>query len=333
MNKWTDIDQDFPVAGQDNESQGFRDNFSATKEALEACETEIITLQDTTVKLDVRNSFGAESTLEAVKLVGHAEQTFRPGQAIVNSTGQELSYETGSYHSLILGNAPGDSVTLDITGFPIPAGTEDGRFARIRVDAILGQSITTPKTLNFANSNGDIYYDGQWPETLTVTSQTNPVAVEFWSYDGGVNIYAKYLGVFTLNNTARNATFENVTMNGNLVVGNSLTDTATFHAVPQIPTVTALTLPSIANSKVGMMVYNIETNNLVACKRKSTIIDATAAVKGQRYAIVEVGSTNFTTIGSADSVIGTVFDATWTGVLNPATGTGKVAEIEWVTIG
>lgn len=39
------IDTTFPVAGQDNDSQGFRDNFSQVKTQLDTASTEITTIQ------------------------------------------------------------------------------------------------------------------------------------------------------------------------------------------------------------------------------------------------------------------------------------------------
>jgi hypothetical protein len=45
------LDEDFPVAGQDNDSQGFRDNFSVIKTGLETAASEISVLQETTAKL------------------------------------------------------------------------------------------------------------------------------------------------------------------------------------------------------------------------------------------------------------------------------------------
>jgi hypothetical protein len=335
--KWQEIDQDFPVAGQDNESLGFRDNFSAIKETLEYAEDEILTLQETTAKLDIRNEFSIDATLETVKLVAHAEQTFRPGQAIIGN--QEINYETGSYHSLIIGTpSVGNTITLNLSGFPIPSNTEDGRYARMRVDAVLGQGITIAKILQFANVDGDIYYDSSWPATVTVSSQSNPVVMEFWSYDGGQNIYAKYLGLF--GGSSRTATFENVNVSGNAALGNALTDTVTFNGIPKIPTVNGITLPSIAVTQVGMMVYNIDSNAVLACKRKSvliSVIDQTIVQiqKNARYVIVEVGGTDFTLVGSPNNTIGTVFNATWPDASPPIafSGIGRVAEIEWVSIG
>ena len=51
-------------------------------------------------------------------------------------------------------------------------------------------------------TGGDIYYDDAWlalagSPTLTIESTTTATLVEFWSYDGGSTVYAKYLGQFS----------------------------------------------------------------------------------------------------------------------------------------
>ena len=48
----TGFDAAYPVAGQDNDSQGFRTNFTVTKTALEAARDEITALQTNTAKLN-----------------------------------------------------------------------------------------------------------------------------------------------------------------------------------------------------------------------------------------------------------------------------------------
>jgi hypothetical protein len=50
------IDEDFPVADQDNDSQGFRDNFSAIKIAIATASSEISVLQSSTAKLGEEES-------------------------------------------------------------------------------------------------------------------------------------------------------------------------------------------------------------------------------------------------------------------------------------
>ena len=52
----TGINRDYPVAGQDNDSQGFRDNFSIIKDNFVATKAEIETLQSTTAQGVTYNS-------------------------------------------------------------------------------------------------------------------------------------------------------------------------------------------------------------------------------------------------------------------------------------
>ena len=52
-----DIDEAFPVAGQDNDSQGFRDNFSIIKNSLATARAEVTSLEELTAKKDRDNDF------------------------------------------------------------------------------------------------------------------------------------------------------------------------------------------------------------------------------------------------------------------------------------
>ena len=53
----TGVNKDYPVAGQDNDSQGFRDNFNIIKNNFVAAKSEIETLQTKSAKLNVANDF------------------------------------------------------------------------------------------------------------------------------------------------------------------------------------------------------------------------------------------------------------------------------------
>jgi len=66
------IDEDFPIAGQDNDSQGFRDNFSIIKSGLSTAASEITNLENTTAKLTEANNFNSTviSNAEVNQLYG-----------------------------------------------------------------------------------------------------------------------------------------------------------------------------------------------------------------------------------------------------------------------
>ncbi len=49
----TNIDDDYPVAGQDNDSQGFRNNFTNITTALDQAKTEITSLEEVQGKIAI----------------------------------------------------------------------------------------------------------------------------------------------------------------------------------------------------------------------------------------------------------------------------------------
>ena len=59
------IDAAYPVAGVDNDTQGFRDNFSIIKTGLSTANSEISTLQSTTAKLNASNDFNGTNIADA----------------------------------------------------------------------------------------------------------------------------------------------------------------------------------------------------------------------------------------------------------------------------
>jgi hypothetical protein len=136
INQWTEIDQDFPVAGQDNESQGFRDNFSSIKDSLQAIELAVNVLDQTSVRLNEPNEFDADATISRVKFSQCAEEIFVSTSPVINN--QDISYQNGSFQRLIIGNS--DNLVFTIRDFPLAQGSESGRYARMRVEFVLNSS-------------------------------------------------------------------------------------------------------------------------------------------------------------------------------------------------
>ena len=63
----TSIDATFPVAGQDNNSQGFRDNFNTVKSNFVAAKSEITTLQTNSAKLNANKNYNKDVELKKEK--------------------------------------------------------------------------------------------------------------------------------------------------------------------------------------------------------------------------------------------------------------------------
>ena len=59
------IDGAYPVAGVDNDTQGFRDNFTIIKAGLAVANSEVTALQTNTAKLNASNDFLASDITNA----------------------------------------------------------------------------------------------------------------------------------------------------------------------------------------------------------------------------------------------------------------------------
>ena len=254
--RYSEIDRDFPVAGQDNESQGFRDNFDAIQESLQYCDTEITELKETTVKLGVENVFDENATITNVKLVNQSEEVFKTASAI--NISQPIDYSLGSYQYLKFRN----NVTLELTGWPTPGAEEGGRFTKLRLELIRDPSSKTDNdldavTITFTSSDSNIRYSDNWPTTLTLSSTTEPVVVEFWTWDKSASIYGRYLGQYGV--STGTTVVNNLSVTGNTTLGNSVTtDVITLNGVTKLPIMTTVQRDDISPTP-GMIIYNNAT--------------------------------------------------------------------------
>jgi hypothetical protein len=87
------IDENFPIAGQDNDSQGFRDNFSIIKDGLATASSEITVLQSTTAKIDETNNFNGTLIENAL-----TNQLYGKVFAITTAGTTVIDYRSGEYH-------------------------------------------------------------------------------------------------------------------------------------------------------------------------------------------------------------------------------------------
>ena len=90
------IDGTFPVAGQDNSSQGFRDNFTASKNNFTEAKTEIESLQTNKASLNASNSF-ADNIISRAVLKDTAMTVYAHGTTGGAIT---LNHENGHYQTI-----------------------------------------------------------------------------------------------------------------------------------------------------------------------------------------------------------------------------------------
>lgn len=180
------IDAEYPVAGIDNDTQGFRDNFQIIKNGLGNAKNEITALQQNSVKLDETNNFDG-TTLASANLTTTTEQSYNAGTIIA---GQNISFLNGHYQTIRVNlSEETDTVTLTLTDWPT-----ESNYAKMTVE-IYGND--TAKTVNWVAENAGILKTSpNFPATFTIDSSEDPIIVEFWTTSSGNTVYANYLGRF-----------------------------------------------------------------------------------------------------------------------------------------
>jgi hypothetical protein len=173
------IDGAYPVAGQDNDSQGFRDNFTNTKTNFAFASAEITDLQNKAVlksALDgtVLNNDMGGSILSNAQLQDMSETRVALGTV---SGAQTINYAAGPYYTLTTSG----SVSIAFTNFP-PAG----QLGRIRLQiavASTAHTLTLPAAVSVGTSNIQGY-----AASVITFNQTGTFEVEFETNDGGASI-------------------------------------------------------------------------------------------------------------------------------------------------
>ena len=177
-----DIDGSFPVAGQDNDSQGFRDNFSVIKNSLATARAEVTDLEEITAKKNQDNDFNNNEIQRASFI-----QTTEKVVSQATNTNMSLYWTYGSYQTIIVTN----DVTLTLTGWP-----EAGVLAKLRI----GVKSDGSKDCNvtFVSTIGNDILAAPGMQNPFVASLEKYVKIfDFWTHDGGDTVYCQYLGEFT----------------------------------------------------------------------------------------------------------------------------------------
>ena len=184
------INENFPVAGQDNDTQVFRDNFDTIKTNFSTAKTEITDLQDNAARTDQDNDF-LYNIVGSVTLNDAYLRKKDYGSAIVAGT-QDISFKQAMYHVVKVGA----NTSLSFSEFPTGAVdiTGLGQIGKATLE-LYGDGTT--RTITFTTTGGTVIKKSPgFPGSVTVTSATNPVIIEVWQHSDTV-IWMNYLGLFS----------------------------------------------------------------------------------------------------------------------------------------
>ena len=176
----SNISPTFPVAGQDNSSQGFRDNFSAIKQNFIESKTEIEEMQTNKANLNAASNF-TDNEVSRAKFKDTSETIYAHGS--VSSGSVTLSHENGHYQTLTI---PADT-TFAFTNFPT------GALGRMILDVTVAPASTGILTFPTAVIKAD-NVTGSDGTSDQITIGLGRALFEFMSPDGGTTVLMHQLG-------------------------------------------------------------------------------------------------------------------------------------------
>ena len=174
------VDGTFPKAGQDNSSQGFRDNFSETKNNFTEAKTEIEALQTNKASLNASSDF-ADNEVTRAKFKDTSETIYAHGTtggAIV------LNHANGHYQTITT-NA---SITLSFTNWPASATL--GRIVLDITYGLVAHTITIPSAVLVSG----LVLGGDGSSNTITCPTSGRYSYEFTTPDAGTTILMNQLG-------------------------------------------------------------------------------------------------------------------------------------------
>jgi len=182
-----DIDGTYPVAGQDNNSQGFRDNFTNTKTNFQYAANEITDLQNKAVLKSALTGTVLDNNMAGSALSSANISDFSAVAAILGTTSGSVTINYVSGHYQTVTATSGAAISLAFVNFPTA-----GNFGIVRV-AITILSTSSTVVLPAAVSVGTSNLQGYNAGTISY-DQTGTFTYDFTTSDGGTTI-----SVFDLN--------------------------------------------------------------------------------------------------------------------------------------
>lgn len=189
------INEEFPKPGQDNDSQGFRNNFDASKKNFSEAKSEIEELQNSSAKINENNNFNKNEISNAT-FVGNSGRVINKG-TIDNTAGSEilnLSFKEANYYRLFVDT---NDVTFTFTEWP-----DEDLFADLRI--VISASTQGNKTIHWSGQPSPTFrFDENWPTnngSITINDPNIHYVMDFWTENGGLVIYGKFIGAFSVPN-------------------------------------------------------------------------------------------------------------------------------------
>jgi hypothetical protein len=185
------IDADYPVAGIDNDSQGFRDNFNSIKTNITTAGSEITALQANRARIDADNNHVGNEIQDA-ELLQVTEKFNNSSQTL--TADHEVDYRDAHVHQFNATAPAGNIMTVSFVGWPT------NRYAKLRVIMSVSSGVSTNITLSPGNGTGLNDNNAAWVGGNNILTHTGSIGqkiiVDVFTYDTGNNLFFNYIGSF-----------------------------------------------------------------------------------------------------------------------------------------
>ena len=204
------IDGSYPVAGQDNNSQGFRDNFTNTKVNFQYAEEEINDLQAKAVLKSALTGGTLDNNMLDNLIYAAKIQDFSGTKvSISTSSGTvNVNYASGHYQSI----STTGNITLSFANWPAA-----GSYGYIKLQINItnpAHTVTLPGTVTLGTSGLQGYSAG----TISFSS-AGYYEFAFGTYDGGSTVTIFDLNRALTNFSAADLQVDDITATGNIIAG------------------------------------------------------------------------------------------------------------------
>jgi hypothetical protein len=188
------INENFPVAGQDNDTQVFRDNFDTIKTSLRSTKDELGDILTNAVYTDEDSDFNGNRINNAVLI--NSKMQFQDLGELSDGTTQTIDLAVANHFKMKL---TGD-INVDFLNFPGDPQLIVQDSDTVGKATIEFYSDGDTREVTFLTSGGAVIkkqtsVTGGWPTPFVADSATDPHVVEVWRHGQDV-IFMHYLGQF-----------------------------------------------------------------------------------------------------------------------------------------
>jgi hypothetical protein len=193
------INENFPIPGQDNDTQVFRDNFFTIKNNLRLAKEELSTVLQGETGAVFKGDATSDFSLNVISNVTFKGERFLKSPTVGENEGNEISFLNGSYNIyklkqnevVLFTEFPGDPENV---GDPVPTGVGKMTLEIYADPPPEGQSNYTLGFLETGNTK--IKKFGFPSSTFSPDPGEDPTFIEVWRHSQET-IFIRYIGKFT----------------------------------------------------------------------------------------------------------------------------------------